>query len=128
MTNNPKQSDAFNCGIWVGLAAEIFCTNAQGRFHINNSGGSALLTCEGSNPDFLQKDQTWCTDDDVVSARLMCQAAAAAYYVAANPEECPAMDMLCRQAQGRLQRCMKIKSTGMNLWYAPTVNYFCQVS
>ena len=119
VTSNPKQKDGVNCGLWTGLAAEVFCTNALGRFRMETVNSESVVTCEGENPDFLMKKTSWADAQDVVLARLYGQAAALAYWRWEFPGECPRLESLWPAVLARLRAAMPtVMSQGLALWCA----------
>lgn len=119
VTSNPKQADGVNCGLWTGLAAEVFCTHAQGRFQVKTVNSKPVATCDGENPDFLMKETSWADAEDIELARLYGQAATLAYWRWEFPGECPRLESLWPAVQARLRAAMPtVTSQGQALWCA----------
>ena len=118
--SNPRQNGGINCGLWTGLAAEVFASNATGRFLLKTVGADTEMVCEGERPDFLMTSESWPGEQDIALARLFGQAAALAYWRWQYPNECEVLEELWLDVvHPRLKAAMpSVQSTGRGLWYA----------
>lgn len=117
--SNPKQEGYHNCGVWTGLAAEVFATYAEGRFMVTTTcSGDEEVVCEGSNPTFLMCSDSWCKEEDVMLARVYSHAAAVGFWRTQYPGTCPEVDELWCQAIAKLSKTMPgTPSPGEAVWY-----------
>lgn len=81
--SNPKQEGAVNCGIFAGLQAEVLSEAVVGRVRMHNGG----LVCDAEDPNVLQRRDIWFSENDVLGARLLCRAAALAFWTAQSPSD-----------------------------------------
>lgn len=115
---NPKQDDGFNCGIFTGLAAEVFSLHAKGRFSVTKLPVCDQLHCEGEHPSFLMKKDTWWTAGDVRLARILAQAAAVAYFKWSYTGKLQIIEQLWEESRDRLvQKMPAVTYTSLSLWY-----------
>lgn len=89
VSTNCKQEGAINCGIFCGLQYEVFAMYAQAPFTVRPKyrGTRAILFC-GDNLDFLMKQHSWFSEQDVSFTRTFFRAATVAHWKDKSPQEC----------------------------------------
>jgi len=64
-----------DCGIFVALAAEVFCTYAEGEFNVVNvrrrCGAQKVVRCVGAKSRFLECGPHWHTAKDATLSRAL---------------------------------------------------------
>lgn len=115
---NPHQTNGYDCGVYAGLAAEVFCTYATGTFFIRRGGVRLSVHCEGQHPDFLMRKDSWFTSEDVSIARHLTRAAGVALWRSQCPTKCPGMEQVWAQAIHKATTALpKLKVPESRLWY-----------
>lgn len=136
MRSNPIQVGGKNCGLFTALAAEVFCSNAEGQFVYQPTHPDSV-TCDGPAGDFLLRPTAWFSEGDVAFGRQLLQSMVLDLWQSQNrsdegffiDEEIREMQV---EARVRLNRSLGKDGypTGQ-LWYVYVVSsqqYQCEIS
>lgn len=114
VTPRPKQPNNWDCGLFVGLQAEVICRNLEG---IVQRQGTELV-CDGPNGHFLAEDKDWFTMNDVRAARLLLRAACTSLWEDQFPSKYADMSAESVEArQDLLKASNRSLPTEDGLWY-----------
>lgn len=115
VTSGPKQVGSINCGIFVGLQAEVLCQSVMGAVRMDEG----AVVCAGKDPGVLQDEDNWFSENDVIGARLLLWAASLAYWLRQSPGGNSRITADMQEAEADLQKASRepVPERG-RLWYA----------
>ena len=116
----PRQSNGYDCGLFMLMYGEYFCSRAEGEFSLvpGRTAASDQVVCEGPHSKFLS-NKAWFEEKEVTFLRIFYQAALCDLWNGRPPVQCPHVQAISEDAIARLRDTMGIHTPAQGtIWCA----------